>query len=199
MKIDAYLSLYSLLLFTSFCTVSTVNAQSTAVIPPWTIKSGSTVLGYFISDLGGDIIFGIEDGTTTVPIRIRRSSGNIYLEGNEPRVFYTEPGCTGTVYLNDQNGDMVRAATNILGTTYGVGADPSNSAILRLYKGTGSSVADPGLQSTYINGSCTNGSPFGPPFRTATAILTFPFSTPIPNGFYHNGVNFAASSIRGEW
>ncbi len=181
MKIDSYLTFYSLLLFTSFCTVSTLSAQSTAVIPPWTIKSGSTVLGYFISDTGGDIIFGFEDGTTTAPIKIRRSSGNIYLEGNEPRVFYTGLNCTGSVYLNDHDSDDVKAATNILGTTYGVGADPGNAAILKLYKGTGGSVADPGIQSTYINGSCSAGS-FGAGFRAATAILSFPFSTPIPDG-----------------
>lgn len=170
----------SILFLCSF--VLGLSAQSTAVLPPWVIKSGGNVLGYFISETGGDVIFGVEDGATTAPVRIRRSSGTNYLEGNEPRVFYTGLGCTGTVYVNDHDGTAVKAATNILGATYGVGADPGNGAILKLYKGTGPSVGDPGLQSLYINGSCTNGAPFGTQFRTATPILTFPFSTPISNG-----------------
>ncbi len=173
--------LVSLSVITCMC-VFQVYAQTTAVLPAWTIKSGGTVLGYFISDTGGDIIFGVEDGSTTAPVKIRRSGGTIYLEGNEPRVFYTGMNCTGTVYLNDHDSDAVKAGTNILGATYAVGANPGNSAILELYKGTGSSVGDPGLQSTYINGGCTNGSVFGTEFRTATSILTFPFSTPISDG-----------------
>ena len=184
MKKDKLLRLafYSLLFIALFVTVSTVGAQPTAVLPTWTIKSGGNVLGYFISNTGGDIIFGIEDGTTTAPVQIRRSAGINYLEGNEPRVFYTGMGCVGGVFLNDHASAAVKAATNILGATYGVGADPANATVLKLYKGTGSSVADPGLQSMYINGSCTNAAPFGTTFRAATPILTFPFVTPITNG-----------------
>ena len=159
-----------------------VNAQTTAVLPIWEIKSGSTILGFFISDTGGDIIIGMKDGSTTAPVKIRKSGNNVYLEGNEPRVFYTGTNCSGTVYVNDHLSSEVKAGAIILGATYGVGQQPSNPSLLQLYKGTGVAVPDPGLQSLFINGSCSNGAPFGSTFRIANSIFSFPFGTPIPAG-----------------
>jgi hypothetical protein len=156
-------------------------AEVTVSLPTWVVKAGGTVLGYFISDTGGDIIIGIKDGAKTAPIKIRRSSGVIYLEGNEPRVHYTGANCTGSVYLNDHDSNAVRAATDLLDAAYGVGADPLDSSVLKLYKGTGGAVGDPGISSTFINGSCGVGL-FGDSFRAATAVFTFPFANPIPPG-----------------
>ena len=164
--------------------VNISNAQTIAQTPPWVIKADGNVLGFFISDLGGDIVFGIKDGNTTVPLQLRSISGNHYIEGNEARVFYSGASCSGTVYVNAPTSNNVRARTRALGITYGVGQEAGNASSLRVFKGTGPTVAI-GLvpiNSTYINGSCgTNTN--GDLVQTATSIFTFPFvGNPIPAG-----------------
>ena len=159
---------------------TTSAADTVAQVPPWVVKAGSSVLGFFISDLGGDIVFGITDPVdgNTVPVQIRRSGSlpppGLDFEGNEARVFYSGPDCTGTVWLNAPDSSNVRARTALLGTSYGVGASPTNSAIRQVFKGTGVSFAgDPGITSTFINGAC-GANVNGDRFQTATAIHTIP-------------------------
>ena len=149
--------------------------------PPWVVKANGNIFGFFISDLGGDIVIGLEDPNdgNTIPLQIRHSSGNLYFEGNEPRTFYSGLNCTGTVYVPAPADSTVKARTALLGKTYTVGTNPANGNNVTVFKGTGAG-STPSIQSTFINGVCNSpGSIFGT-VTAATALINITTNFPPP-------------------
>lgn len=158
------------------------HAAPVAAVPEWVVNANGNAFGFFIGDLGGDILIGLKDpdNGNTIPLQIRRSAGNLYFEGNEPRVFYTLDDCAGTVYVNDPDDSNVRARTVLLGTTYGVGSDPNNGGNLTIFRSTDVAPTTPTIESLYINGSCNNSGVLFGTVVPADAVIDITTDYPAP-------------------
>lgn len=161
-------------------TVLRLEAEPTVRLPTFVLKSDGNVVGPVVATQGGEVQFTLLDPTfgNSIPMSLR-ISGNLFLEGSENWVFYTNNGCGGSAYVPEP-ATSLKPFSRMIGRTYAVGEDPGGSN-LKLFRGTGTAGLQPPILSNWSNGTCADSTNvFVAALVPATEILDLTATMPPP-------------------